>query len=87
MNRGIMIIRGDPSQEELEQSALYVIANVSNDFLINLRQICSEEGMDKTIVESLKLYFKSFAEAYQHVLKEQKKMREFFGLRDFYRYV
>lgn len=87
MNRGIMIIRGDPSREELEQSALYVIANVSNDFLINLRQICSEEGMDKTIVESLKLYFKSFAEAYQNVLKEQKKMREFFGLRDFYRYV
>ena len=43
--------------------------------------------MDKTIVESLKLYFKSFAEAYQNVLKEQKKMREFFGLRDFYRYV
>ena len=34
MNRGIMIIRGDPSREELEQSALYVIANVSNDFLI-----------------------------------------------------
>ena len=32
MNRGIMIIRGDPSQEELEQSALYVIVNVSIDF-------------------------------------------------------
>lgn len=25
MNRGIMVIRGNPSQEELEESALYVI--------------------------------------------------------------
>lgn len=43
--------------------------------------------MDKIIVESLKSYFKSFAKAYQNVLTEQKKKREFFGLRDFYRYV
>ena len=50
------------------------------------RQICLDEGMDTAIVDSLEAYFKSFAKAYQNVLLEQKKNREFFGLRDFYRY-
>lgn len=50
---------------------------------MNVRQICSEEDIDEHIVESMKVYFQSFARAYQNVL--QKQEREFFGLRDFYR--
>ena len=79
MNRGIMVIRCPPVQEELLKSA-YGIANIVQDSSLKseltksfsvlatmYRNICSkqEESIDQTAVE-------------------RGEVREFFGLRDFY---
>ena len=69
MNRGVMVTRSDPDEEELELSA---------------RGICSFEEDDQ-VNEILKPYFKQLASAYKEVCRIQTK--DFFGLRDFYRYI
>ena len=47
------------------------------------RGICGKEDNDR-IKNKLDPYFKPLAQAYEDICKKQK--REFFGLRDFYRY-
>ena len=60
MNRGIMIIRGDPDAKELEESARGISCN-----------------------DKLEPFFKPLAEAYYNIC--EKQLKQFFGLRDFYR--
>ena len=69
MNRGVMVTRADPSEEELVFSA---------------KGICSNQK-DDPIVGFLQIFFRPFAKAYKKIC--QKQGREFFGLRDFYRFV
>ena len=69
MNRGVMVTRGDPSEDELQFSA---------------EGICSNKEEDP-VKQRLKQYFKPLSEAYMTICRRQD--REFFGLRDFYRYV
>lgn len=68
MNRGVMVTRADPSEDELIFSAKGICSNEEND---PIRKI-------------LEIYFRPFAKAYISICNKQK--REFFGLRDFYRY-
>lgn len=68
MNRGVMVTRADPSQEELVLSA---------------RGICSMTDSDP-IKGKLDEFFCSFAKSYISICEKQK--RQFFGLRDFYRW-
>ena len=69
MNRGVMVSRADPSEDELVFSARGICSNVSNDPVRN----------------ELEPYFSQLAMAYLKICELQK--REFFGLRDFYRYM
>ncbi len=69
MNRGVMVIRGDPDVKELVFSA---------------QGICSDKEND-LVKGRLEPYFDHLAKAYKVICEKQK--REFFGLRDFYRYV
>ncbi len=69
MNRGVMVTRADPSEEELVFSA---------------KGICSNKE-DDPIKRYLQGYFEHFAKAYKKICELQT--REFFGLRDFYRYI
>ena len=69
MNRGVMVTRADPSEEELVFSA---------------KGICSNDENDR-IRRWLEPYFQPFADAYISICKKQEREREFFGLRDFYR--
>ena len=68
MNRGVMVTRADPSEDELVFSA---------------KGICSNRD-DDPIRQRLEKYFKPLAQAYIGICENQE--REFFGLRDFYRY-
>ena len=70
MNRGVMVTRSDPDEEELEFSA---------------RGICSFQEGNDPVKKRLEPYFKELASAYKEVYQTQH--RDFFGLRDFYRYV
>ena len=74
MNRGLMLTRGEPTIQELVESA---------------RGICSE-SKDEMAFKKLDQLFKPLAEAYQVISRKQIKVdgvqKEFFGLRDFYRY-
>ena len=70
--------RGDPGLDELKLSA---------------RGICSNEVMDP-VREMLEDYFDPLSKAYKDICQKQKrpfvgqkKERQFFGLRDFYRFV
>ena len=69
MNRGVMVTRADPNEDELVFSA---------------RGICSNQNDDE-IRANLEEFFKPFATAYLSI--REKQDREFFGLRDFYRYI
>ena len=69
MNRGVMVTRGDPSEDELKFSA---------------EGICSNKE-DDPVKARLKQFFEPLSEAYMEICKKQD--REFFGLRDFYRFV
>ena len=68
MNRGIMVTRNDPTEEELVFSA---------------SGICSNK-VDDPVKSKLEQYFNPLAKAYLTICNLQR--REFFGLRDFYRY-
>ena len=72
MNRGVMVTRGDPSEDELEHSA---------------EGICSNKE-DDPVKTRLKQYFKPLSKAYMEICSYQERQeRQFFGLRDFYRLV
>ncbi len=78
MNRGIMVTRSSPAQEELLKSAYGIAKMIQNDF----------------IQDELSKSFDGLAEMYRRIceIQEMKKdnssrndeAREFFGLRDFY---
>ena len=58
-------------------------SQVSNKSIV--RGICSSSSDDQ-VCERLKCLFEPLAKAYEQVCKDQAKDKEFFGLRDFYRY-
>ncbi len=66
MNRGVMVTRADPSEDELVFSA---------------KGICSNDEKDP-IRQRLEPYFKPFAKAYKSICKEQEKeffgLRDFY---------
>ena len=66
MNRGVMVTRADPSEEELIFSA---------------KGICSNKEEDP-IRANLESYFKSFAKAYKSICRQQKReffgLRDFY---------
>jgi hypothetical protein len=66
MNRGVMVTRGDPSEEELIFSA---------------KGICSNEEKDPIRIY-LEGYFKAFARAYKEILGKQDReffgLRDFY---------
>ena len=68
MNRGVMVTRADPSEEELVLSA---------------RGICSNKK-DDPVRGNLEEFFKPFAIAYRRILKNQKReffgLRDFYRL-------
>lgn len=68
MNRGVMVTRGDPSEEELVFSAKGICSNRKND----------------PVKRNLQEYFKSLAKAYREILKKQKReffgLRDFYRL-------
>ncbi len=71
MNRGVMVTRGDPGMNDLELSAEGICSNIDSD----------------PIREQLQRYFAPLSEAYMKVCSIcEKQKRQFFGLRDFYRY-
>ena len=73
MNRGLMITRGEPSIQELTDSAHGICSGLINN-------VCWKH---------LKHLFEPLAKAYQAISKEQIEVnstrKEFYGLRDFYR--
>lgn len=77
MNRGLMLTRGEPSIQELSESA---------------RGICSDLKDTKYMyLRKLEQLFEPLAQAYQAISRNETKIdgvqKEFFGLRDFYRLV
>ena len=91
MNRGVMVTRGDPNEEELIISAKYEITIIAYHIVelldVFVRQICSSSDKVRNLLDP---YFKYLAKAYTDVCTEQVKPasinKSFFGLRDFYRY-
>ena len=86
MNRGVMVTRGKPDEEELILSARFVYNTISVDiylFYDFYRGICSIKKNDK-YRDRLEKYFKPLAISYLQICEEQQP-KEFFGLRDFYR--
>ena len=77
MNRGIMVTRGDPSIDELEFSATGICSNKDDDI----------------IRDKLQVLFRPLAQAYKKLTYDEstskkptsQALRDFFGLRDFYR--
>ena len=69
MNRGIMVSRGDPDQEELLSSA---------------REICRSNSVDSSIVESIENCIPNLSKAYLELIRKTHTSREYYGLRDFY---
>ena len=69
MNRGIMVSRGDPDQEELLSSA---------------KEICRSNSVDPSIVESIENCIPELSKAYLQLIRKTHTSREYYGLRDFY---
>ena len=69
MNRGIMVARGDPDQEELLSSA---------------NEICRSSSVDPTLLDSILPCIPNLAKAYLKLMKTTPTKREYYGLRDFY---
>lgn len=55
----------------------------TNELVVSAHGICHKEENDE-VRRRLSHYFESLASAYNHICENQK--RQFFGLRDFYRY-
>lgn len=55
----------------------------TDELLLSARGICSDKD-DDPVRARLEPHFKGLAAAYRDICRKQK--REFFGLRDFYRY-
>ncbi len=71
MNRGVMVTRGDPGK---------------NDLVMSAESICSNKEKDP-VKDRLKDLFKPLSQAYLDICTAcEKGGRQFFGLRDFYRY-
>ena len=68
MNRGVMVTRGDPSDEELVFSAKGICSNKEND----------------PVRMNLQSYFGTFAHAYKEICKKQEReffgLRDFYRL-------
>ena len=68
MNRGVMVTRGDPSEDELEYSAEGICSNEEND----------------PVKGRLKQYFKPLSKAYMYICKKQERqffgLRDFYRL-------
>ena len=66
MNRGVMVTRGDPSEEELVFSAKGICSNKDND----------------PIRSNLETFFQPFARAYKEILRKQEReffgLRDFY---------
>ncbi len=72
MNRGVMVTRGDPGKDDLVMSA---------------ESICSNKERDP-VKDQLKRFFDPLSRAYLEICRVcEKGGRQFFGLRDFYRYL
>lgn len=65
-----MVTRGEPNITELQFSA---------------KGICSNKD-DDSVTGKLQVLFEPLAAAYQAIAREKGKKKDFFGLRDFYRY-
>ena len=57
----------------------------TEELVLSARGICLSEEDNNTVRDMLEPYFQPLAEAYASVCLKQD--RQFFGLRDFYRYV
>ena len=72
MNRGVMVTRGDPGK---------------NDLVLSAESICSNEERDP-VKDKLKHFFDPLSRAYLEICRVcEKEGKQFFGLRDFYRYM
>ena len=69
MNRGIMVTRGDPDEQELQCSA---------------KEICHSESIDSSFLRSIERWIPILAKAYLKFVKITDTSREYHGLRDFY---
>ena len=69
MNRGIMVTRGDPDEQELQCSA---------------KEICHSESIDSSFLKSIERWIPILAKAYLKFVKITDTSREYHGLRDFY---
>ncbi len=70
MNRGVMVKRGDP---------------VEDDLVLSAEGICSNKDEDP-VKDKLRIYFQPLSQAYIEICRIcEKQKRQFFGLRDFYR--
>ena len=69
MNRGVMVTRADPDEDELVLSA---------------KGICSKDDTDDPVRRNLEVYFKPFARAYMTICEKQKReffgLRDFYRL-------
>ena len=70
MNRGVMVTRGKPDIQELVMSASGICSNKEDD--------------PWPVKDILEQHFSDLAESYMEICAVQE--REFFGLRDFYRF-
>ena len=69
MNRGIMVTRGDPDEEEL---------------LLSAKEICKSKSIDPPFVQSILDLIPDLAKSYLKFVKNTDLKREYHGLRDFY---
>ena len=79
MNRGIMVERCPPTNDELIESAKGIASMVESD---------EADDLDPNTVKRISLeldgWFPRLSEMYSNLCSKQELQREFFGLRDFY---
>ena len=76
MNRGVMVTRGDPGKDDLVMSAESICSNKEKD------------PVKDQVKDQLKHLFNPLSQAYLDICTAcEKGGRQFFGLRDFYRYL
>ena len=88
MNRGIMVTRDDPGQDELAYTARLLLIHTYITMYLYFsvcRGICSSSGSYE-VCKRLEYFFIPFAEVYLEICQEKMGHgKEFFGLHDFYR--